>query len=342
MKAKVLLEGLELVKAGVGTEANVVEITKQIRSADSLWWAQGSLEGVEDNIHVVLPYSQLRNIVKTLEPDEDVKLAQRNVDCVITAGTTVWKLNLKQAEVSEAPLKRKDIIDKGQTVSGHLLLDAVRSQKHLMRTDLSRPGLLLAWTSPKGYLIVGDGTRMGGRNVGVSGIEIPVLVLQEIGRILCVRMVETVYIYCTEKHVGVVMGDSMFCAIRLSDTFEVEWYERVMSQLIENSTQVRLSRSEFILAISKAQAVVGLPNCVMTVKNSGLILESKDESGQKCVTRVPISGEFLDSVVVDISHLALAVDARKEEMVTMNVADRVVSFEDKDGWEVLLRKEVAW
>lgn len=336
MKAKRLAVALDLIKGAVGSDLDLVELDYgQVRATDGVWFSAADI-GADVGGYMILPYSKLASIVKTLGDKDEVTLGQRNIDCVVGSGGTVWKLNLRQAEI---PVKPSEFESRQSVISGHKLLEAVKSLKHLMRKDLSRPGLLLVWASPEGDLVVGDGARLGGRQIGVSDVELPIALTMELGRMLGVSVSEEVILTESEDYIRVAMQGYHIIANKLADHFEREWYERVREQLNNGTVEMHLSRSELALALERVMVTAGVAPVKLYSKAGGLILETRDESNQRAIAKVECSSILPKTVGLDANHLALAVAARSDELITVKVADSVVGIEDSSGWEILMRRE---
>lgn len=337
MKAKRLAAALDLIKGAVGSDLDVVELDHgQVRATDKVWFSAADI-GADVGGYMILPYVKLASIAKTLGEKDEVTLAQRNTDCVVSCGDTVWKLNLRQAEIPPKPSGFGS--SNGNPISGHKFLEAVKSLKHLMRKDLSRPGLLLVWTSPEGDLVVGDGARLGGRQIGVSGIELPIALAMEMGRMLNISMSEEVTITENEDYLKVTMQGYHIIANKLADHFEQEWYERVREQLTNDVVEMQLSRSELVSAIERVMVTAGVSPVKLFSKAGGLILETRDESNQRAIAKVECATVLPKPAGLDVNHLALAVSARSDELITVKVAESVVGIEDSTGWEILMRRE---
>lgn len=336
MKAKELKEALELVKGAASSkEADLVEFSPAgVRTGDNMWWASSDLVKLDQTL--VLPLQRMRDIVKTIPEDEEVTLDVKSNRCTIKAQGAVWRLNLRESPVPEPP----EIEGSDEVVSsGYDLAVAVKALKHLMRDDLSRPGLLSAWASSKEELVVGDGSRLGGHSCGVSGVEIPTLAAAEIARVLNTRPSETLTWTSDDKFLKMKHSGGVFITRKPTDEFEKSWYERVMTAL-DGGQEASLSLSEFKRTLAQAK-VTAVGNVKITERGKQLILETKDETDEKSVATLEMDGTLGGgAVVLDIEALTAAATARASEMIFLEVCEKVVRVYDENGWEILPRKEV--
>lgn len=335
MKAKTFLLALEIVKGCVPSDKDFILLdTDCLIATDGVWGAQFKFDEKLD--YMVLPFNRLYSAVKSIEGDSEVSLKQRNVDCVVTAPDVVWKLNLKNEKLPTFPSFGEPLF----TMSGHQMLEAIKGLRHLMRSDLSRPGLLLSWASKNNELVVGDGSRLGGHALGISDFEFPNKALLELSRLLALSMSESLSIYKDESYSMVQSNDWLFFFSNLSDSFEIEWYERVQAQVESSDVELRCSRSELMSSIKHINVTASTNIVKLITKGNKLVLESQDENNQKSVSRLDIDGSLPSVVFLDVNHLMQSVESRQEELIVMRVSEKVIKLEDSFGWEVLLRREV--
>lgn len=336
MKSKALGIALELVKGAVSTELDVVEMDGSvIRTSDGQWHAGAYISETFPST-MVLPYIKLRAIVKTIAEEEDLGVAQKNVECLIKSSSALWKLNLRDAVVDKTPAFKAV---KEVKSSGYEFLDAFKSLRHLMRTDLSKIGLMWGWTNAEGELVIGDGARLGGRKCGLKGIEIPNIMITEIGRMLGVSMTEHIKWIVGEKNLTAEMA-SGFLSVTLpkGERFPVEMYDKVRGQLREETKVIKLSRSDLALAVKQVGITAGESSIKLSSQKGSVILESRDEHGERSIAKVEAVGTMEQPVTLDIKHLESAIDSRADEMLTLQMCKSVVGLSDGTGWEIITRR----
>ena len=231
MKSDKLKIALETLKGSVSTDTDAVNLTGQTsRATDGVCWTEATLpEPIA--AQKTLPYSKLRSIVRILDEKDEIEIEPNGPTCRIKVPGTLWQLNLLNLPTESPP--EFPLINTIEA-SGYALLEAYRSLKHLIRTDLSKPGLMWAWTNEDYQLIIGDGARLGGHHTGIKDIELPLIILSEICRILATHLSEKVTFQIGEKHVRATMRDSYFQATLLKGPrFELDWYKKVINLNIQ-------------------------------------------------------------------------------------------------------------
>lgn len=336
MKSKALGTALDLVKGAVSTELDVVELDGSvIRTSDGQWHAGAYISETFPST-MVLPYSKLRAIVKTIADEEDLGVVQKNVECLIKASTAMWKLNLRDAVIDKVP-EFKAV--KTAKSSGYDFLDAFKSLRHLMRTDLSRIGLMWGWTNDEGELVIGDGARLGGRKCGLKGVEVPNVMITEIGRMLGVSMTEQIKWIVGEKNLTAESNSGyLSIVVPKGERFPIEYYKNVRAQLGEEAKVIKLSRSDLALAVKQVGITAGESSIKLSSQKAALILESKDEYGERSVSKIEAAGAMDQPVTLDIKHLESAIESRVDEMLTLQVCRSVFGLSDSTGWEILSRR----
>lgn len=337
MKVQQLSTAVKLVQGAVSKEKDLVELNVGFcRTTDGVWHAKALMPSKGE---MLVSFNKLKSITSLLPGEDEILVEQKNINCVVKSGTSIWKLNLRDDEMVGAPKLNGGQVNK--VIGGHQIYDAVKTVKHLMKTDLSRPGLLSSWLTPEGELVCGDGSRLAGLQIGHAwDLELPNSVLLELYRILGVSMSENLEVEVDENWIKVIMDLVTIWAPPLADSFEREWYVRVRSQLEEElEGAFSLSKSELQKAIKAVEVVSGFNLVELSVKSDHIVLKTSDESAQKCVSRVNAKSDFIGEVVLDLSHLSQTVDSRKDEFLTVSVSDQVVEVKDQSGWEILVRKQ---
>ncbi len=333
MKSDKLRIALDSLKGSVSTETDTVELTGQTaRATDGAWWAEATLpEPIPTSM--TLPYSKLRSIAKTFGEGADIEIEPTGPTCHIKAPSTLWQLNL--LKVPTQPPPDFPVINTIEA-SGYALLEAYRSLKHLLRTDLSRPGLMWASTNESLQLVIGDGSRLAGHYTGIKDLELPLIVLSEICRILAIRLSEKVTFQIAENLIRAKMRESLFHALLpKGPRFELAWYNRVRNSLNEDPQVIKLSRSDLLLAITQVRITAGEPTLKLTQGNGGLALTSIDEHGNKCASKIEASGTLKEPINLNIDHLSEALEALAEELISIKVCKSVVEISDKTQWEII-------
>lgn len=339
MNAGVLFKALEFVRGSVSSELDVVEIRNGwLRTTNGTWFSGINLGSELEGLNMVVPFGKMRSIAKTLDPDSEVILSQKGSSCRIKHDAAAWKLNVREVELEKAPA----VDGEEKVTAGYDLTTAIRALKHIIRTDLSRPSLLVAWANEEGYLVIGDGSRLGGRECGIQDAQIPVMVAAELGRILGVDVEETVSWISDEDNLKIEIGEGYFISKTVTDSFEREWHDRVRAEVESAKGELIAPRSELKRAIAQVSVTAGAKTVKLRMMDDTLCLETRDEHKQKSLSRLPIDGSFEGDVILDISHLLDAVDSGSDETATMKIGKKVVEFSDEGGWEVLARKARTW
>lgn len=339
MNAGVLFKSLEFVRGSVSGELDVVQIANGwLRTTNGTWFSGINLGEDLEGLNMVVPFGKMRSIAKTLDPDTEVEITQKASSCRIKCEGAAWKLNIRDVDLEKAP----SIDGEEKSTSGYDLTTAIRALKHIIRTDLSRPSLLVAWANEDGYLVIGDGSRLGGRECGITDEQIPVMVAAELGRILGVDVEETVSWIGSKGYLKIEIGEGYFTSKTVSDSFEREWHDRVRTEVAASTSELIVPRSELKRAISQVNVTAGAKTVKLKMVNDDMCLETRDEHKQKSVSRITVDGAFDGEVILDISHLLDASEAGSEETAAIKVGKKVVEFSDETGWEVLARKARTW
>jgi DNA polymerase III sliding clamp (beta) subunit (PCNA family) len=336
MKSDKLRIALESLKGSISSETDAVELTGQTaRATDNVWWAEATLP---DPIPtpMTLPYSKLRSIVRSLDEEDEIEIEPTGPTCRVKAPATLWQLSLLNVPTEPPPeFQAINTIE----ASGYALLEAYKSLKHLIRTDLSRPGLMWAWTNENQELVIGDGSRLAGHHTGIKDLELPVIVLSEVCRILTVRLSEKVTFHSGDIFIRADMRDIHFQAtLPNGPRFDTEWYNKVRNLVNEDPHVIKLSRSEIIRAVNQVGITAGESTVNLTSRNGTLILTAVDEYGNKSATKIEAFGELKESISLNIDHLSEAIKALTEELIIIKVCKSAVELSDKAGWEVIIRR----
>lgn len=336
MKSDKLKIALETLKGSVSTETDAVHLTGQTaRATDGQWWAEATLlEPIAAQMN--LPYSKFRSIVRSLDEKDEIEIEPNGPTCRIKVPSTLWQLNL--LNVPTEPLPDFPIINTIEA-SGYALLEAYRSLKHLIRTDLSKIGLMWAWTNEDHQLVIGDGARLGGHQTGIKDLELPLIILSEICRILAVNLSEKVILHIGEKHIRATMRDGYFQAMLLKGArFDVDWYSKVRNLINEDPQVIKMSRSDLLRAISQVRITAGESTLKLAPGNGGLILMTKDEHGNISTSKIETSGSLKEPIQLNIDHLSQATEALTEELLVMKVCRSVIEVSDKKRWEIIMNR----
>jgi hypothetical protein len=285
---------------------------------------------------MTLPYSKFRSIVRTLDEKDEIEIQPNGPTCRIKVPGTLWQLNLLNVPTEPPPYF--PVINTIEA-SGYALLEAYKSLKHLIRTDLSRPGLMWAWTNEDYQLVIGDGSRLAGHQTGIKDLELPLIVLSEICRILTAHLSEKVTFQIGEKHIRATMRDAYFQAmLPTGPRFEVDWYNKVRNLLDEDPQVIKLSRSDLLRAINQVRITAGESTLKLTPGNGGLILMTKDEHGNISASKIETSGSLKEPITLDIDHLTEAIEPLTEELIAIKVCKSAVEVSDKTQWEIIMKR----
>lgn len=336
MKSEKLRIALETLRGSVSTETDAVELTGQTaRATDGGWWAEVTLAEVF-SAEMTLPYSKFRSIARSLDEKDELEIEPNGPTCHIKAPGTLWQLNL--LNVPTEPPPEFPVINTIEA-SGYALLESYKSLKHLIRTDLSRIGLMWAWTNENHQLVIGDGSRLGGHQSGIKDLELPLIILSEICRILAVNLSEKVILHIGEKHVRATMRDVTFQAMLLKGPgFDVDWYNKVRDLLNEDPQVIKMSRSDLLRAINQVRITAGESTLKLAPGNGSLILMAKDEYGNKSAGKIEASGILKEPISLNIDHLSQATEALTDELLVMKVCRSVIEVSDKKRWEIILNR----
>jgi len=336
MKSDKLRIALESLKGSISSETDAVNLTGQTaRATDNVWWAEATLPS-PISTPMTLPYSKLRSIVRSLDEEDEIEIEPNGPTCRVKAPATLWQLNL--LNVPTEPPPEFPVINTIEA-SGYALLEAYKSLKHLIRTGLSKPGLMWAWTNENQELVIGDGSRLAGHHTGIKDLELPLTVLSELCRILTVHLSEKVTFQIGEKHIRATMRDGHFQAMLLKGPrFEVDWYNKVKDLLNEYPQVIKMSRSEIMTAINQVGITAGESTVKLTTGNGGLILTGVDEYGNKSASKIEMFGDLKEPISLNIDHIASAIEALADELIIIKVCKSVVEVSDKTQWEIMIRR----
>jgi len=340
MTAGMMLRALKFVEGAVSGDTDVVELQDTwVKATDKLWWTGIKLNEQLCPTAMILPYTKLRSIARTLAPESNMTVGHENVFCKVVGELASWKLNLREEEMPVPPRISADEI----LSSGFELAGAMKSLKHVVRSDLSRPSLNVAWANDDGYLVIGDGARLAARKCGVQGIQVPVAVAAELGRILSVAVCEEIGWKTDGKFLRVSMDDGYFVSKALDAEFEQEWYAKVRAALNGKTEKLVMPRSELMRGIAQVMVTAVAQSVRLKTKNGKMILESQDgTTKERSVAVVEMDGNMTGSVILNVKHLHDAVSAGVGESVRLERGTKVVEVSDDEGWEVLMMKEKMW
>lgn len=336
MKANTFRVTLECVKGSVPPDSDSVEVTgPTLRTSDGHWWSEATLQDATLD-HMVLPYSPLRSIVKTLDDDEDLQIIPNGATCRVKASTALWQLNLLNVPTEPLPdFSPLNTIE----ASGYTLLEAHRRLKHLIHPCLSRPGLMWAGTDYDHHLVIGDGSRLGGYHTDINGLELPTLTLSEIWRILGIRMSEKVTFTIGEKNILVALRDTRFhTTLPQGPRFDIGYCNDVRSSVIEDPQVIKTSCSDLLRAINQVKVTAGESIVKISSSNGNLILASTDSNGNKSASKIEAHGNLREVMTLNIDHLGSATEVLSDELMVLKVCKSAVEVSDGEGWEIIVRR----
>lgn len=349
-KSDDLFMAVELVKGPADTgKTDKIEFSKSgLRTADGIWWSHSNVVNYDGDMFV-LPFAKLRKILRTIPDEEIITMTVKSPYCVVSCAAANWTLNIKDDAVDATPEfedgiqhAKGAIQGEGTVISnGYDLAEAIKALKHIVRTDLSRPGLLTAWANDDEELIIGDGSRLGGRKCGVSGVQIPVQAVVEIMRILSVRPTETLTWIDSDSHLIMNHAGGTFVSLKPREKFEEVWYGQVLKSLDNTLGTMSMSLSDTKKALEQVMITAEkMSNAVFTAANGKLTIDTQDEHDEKSQATFTADGELGDkNIILDAKLFSEAVDSMVDEMIFVDVCKKAVRVRDSKGWEFLPRKE---
>ena len=249
------------------------------------------------------------------------------MECTIKVSSGINKIMLQSVEVPEIPdFKVKQKV----SGSGHELLEAYKSLKHLIRGDLSRAGLLWGWANGNRELIASDGSRVGGRACGFTNLDVPLMVLGEICRLLSLQMSEKVTFEIGDEMLRVSLVNGIFAAkLPKGERFEKTSYEK-MREKMANAEQIKASKADLLYALNQVEMVAS--ESIVKIMNGGpdsLLLEARDGKGGKGIAKVEKAGEFTGSFLINLKYLKEALNVRSEDFLEINIGQSMIEIKDQ-------------
>lgn len=333
-KLRTLLECCKAYTGGEETDA--LGVSKNLVASDGTWGIKMPSK-LKLGGQMVIPFTKLHMITKALEDGVELTMEHKNVECVVKSGGSVWKLSLRAMEIAEEPDGFKPLC----TTDARELTEAIKLTSHMMRKDLSRPGLMFGWLDGES-LVVGDGSRLGKVLCSSSGeISIPLEVLKEVRRQLTIIPEEVVEWGETKDHLVAKVGDRVLWFRKMAGSFERELHDRIEKVLKKKEGEIVVSRTDLRSALQRVRPTA-YELCTIS-QRKGLILETRNAVGERGITTMTCSGDLgADKIKVPLAHLEEAVELRKEESMSIEVGKGMIRLRDEAGWEVLSTSEDKW
>jgi len=337
VQAKEFLSDLNLIRGAVG-RSDLVSIGEgAVRGSDGVWWTHIQRDVYQTEKSFNLSYMKLLEVVRACQGDDTVMLVQKKSKCVVKSKGAGWLLNIR----SDQAVEISDIEGEEKRASIPSLLDSYLGLKHLIKLDLSRPGLMFGEVSNE-MLAIGDGARLGIVDCYCSSTDFPLVVLQELVRIIKDCGEQDLTWAEDDEHFDFSAGVIRFMARKLEGGFEREWRETVETEIESTLSEFLAPKSALLAAVN--QTLVVSEDLVKLTQRDGenLVIEALSEGGEKAVSRVELveaSGTF-DSVVISGLDLRDALQAKKDPSAVIFVCEKYVVVKDTCGLEVLCRRVV--
>lgn len=334
LKVTSFLGDLVKLRGAVG-RTDTVLIGQTMRASDNVWAAEIRRDVYNDE-DMLLSFDKLTEVVRSCNQSSVVRLEKKGPKCVIKSAGAAWVLNLRDQEVPEYP----QLEGKSMEASGPNLLDAYMHLKHLIKLDLSRPGLMFGLLAD-GDMMLGDGHRLGGCKCRSDDFEIPLVVFQELGRLLKMYpdMPDLMWTE-TDDFYDFTLDNMSFAAKKMEGGFEVEWKEAMQEGL--NVTEgAWIATPELLAAVNQAMVTAG-DDLVMKCGEDSIIIEGIGEMGEKGVAKVLIvEGSLPNAKHVRINgrEFGESLRSRMDKSVFMKISKQCIGLEDTQGWEILSRVE---
>jgi len=315
----------DLIAIGAGT----------MRASDGVWACEAPIPGSKSFAPVVLSYSKLGEILHACSPDSAITFEHRGSRCVVRSRGAAWVLNVRSDQVPPYP----NVEGAAGRGSGPSLVDTYASLKHLIRPDLSRPGLMFGYIKDK-RMMVGDGSRLGIRICYVDDLEIPLIVFQELSRILRLSPCDEFLWTEGEEFYSFDLGGIRFAAKKLAGHFEREWSEEMEAQTANSQAKIWVATTEFLQAVSQA-LVVNEEFITLQGGETGLLVEAQNQNGERSVSKVVVDdGDFssISSVVVAAKDLKTSLQARADRTCCLSIGPSFLKLSDTISSEILTRR----
>lgn len=339
-KASLLLQDLNRLRGAVGRTDVVWIGGSAICGSDGVWATKVEDQGYADSEIVCLSYLKLLEIVRSCDPNATVTLDPKKSKGIVKCAGAAWVLNLRTDEMPDFPFV-EGAIGSGSIPS---LLDCFLSLQHLIKLDLSRPGLMFAQIKDE-LIAIGDGTRLGVVTCYANEIEIALVVLQEVARLLRMAGEEQNVTWVEdESYCSFSVGNLTFAARKMEGGFEREWREEVEESLHEPMAvfsvpaQHMLSAVQQVLVVSEDLEL--RTEYVEGAVGGSLYINGAGEGGEKALSKVVIVDGVgsLSKIRVAGESLKAAIQARKDPSVEIQVSERFIKISDTLGFEVMPRQ----
>jgi hypothetical protein len=142
----------------------------------------------------------------------------------------------------------------------------------------------------------------------------------------------------SQEYIRATMRDGYFQAMLPEGPgFETAWYNKMRSSLNEDPQIIKMSRSNIMRAINEVKVTAGDSTAKAASANGSLLLASIDEQGNKSGSKIEAHGNLREPIILNIDHLASAVEVLSDESTMLKVCKTVVEVSDKKGWEIMMR-----
>lgn len=335
-QAKEFLRDLNLVRGSVG-RSDLVSIGQGVlKGSDGVWCTVIEDESYQTDEVISLSYMKLLEVVRACDMGEFVLLIPKKAKCVVKSKGAGWVLNIRSDVV---PLI-EGIEGESKKASVPSMLDAFISLKHLVKLDLSRPGLMFGNVSNQN-LAIGDGARLGIIECYCSSTDFPLVVLQELARMLKETAEQDLEWVENSEYFDFSVGRVRFVARKLEGGFEKEWRDEIEREIQAPIATMMAPKSSILSAVNQT-LVVSEDAVNLRVEDDFLIIAAEGEGGEKAVSKVGIM-EFIgtvNNVIMSGLDLRDAIQAKRDPSIYISVCEKYVVITDTQGKEVLCRRVV--
>lgn len=330
------LKDLNLVRGSVGRSDLVSVGQGSLKGSDGVWSTVVDDECYQTDAVISLSYMKLLEVVRACNSEEFVFLVPKKAKCVVKSKGAGWVLNLRSDVVGVI----EGIEGESKKASIPSMLDSFMSLKHLVKLDLSRPGLMFANISDQ-KLAIGDGARLGIIECYCDPVDFPLVVLQELSRMLKESEEQNLEWVENPEYFDFSIGRVRFMARKLEGGFEKEWRAEIEKETQSPIAVMMAPKSSILQAVNQ---ILVVSEDVVNLREEGgfLVVAADGEAGEKAVSKVELmefSGE-VGSVVISGLDLRDSLQAKRDPSVYLSVCEKYVVITDTQGSETLCRRVV--
>lgn len=335
VQAKEFLRDLNLVRGSVGRSDLVTIGEGELRGSDGVWGAAIERPSYESEQSISLSYMKLLEVVRACDMEDFVVLLRKKSKCVVKSKGAGWVLNVRSDKVPELP----DVEGEEKKASIPSLLDSYLSLKHLIKLDLSRPGLMFGGVLNQ-TLAIGDGARLGVIECYCSDADFPLVVFQELVRMLRENEEQDLIWVENSEYFDFSTNLVRFTARKLEGGFETEWKEEIERGIESSISESVIPKSSILSAVNQTLVVSEDLVKLSQRDQQYLVVEAIGEGGEKAVSKVELVdaiGTF-ESVVISGLDFREALQAKRDPSIHIFVCEKFLVIHDTQGQEVLCRR----